>query len=324
MEIFLTGGTGFIGGWVARELRERGHNLRALVRSPGRAQQLRHSAELVMGGLYDAQALARGARGADLVVHIAGVLAESKAGEFTRINVNGTRNLLDAAVAAGSVTRFVLVSSIAAQGPSSLARAVDEEMPCEPVSAYGYSKLQAEQMARAYREYLPVTIVRPPVVFGPGDTGTLPLFKLARLGVVPLVGSSEQRSSVIYVEDLARGISDAALHPAASNETFYFAEATAHTTVALLSCLGEVMGRRVRVVPVPRPAAWGAAWMGGSIGPLLGLPSLLNRDKLAEMLSESWVCTTERARTLLGWHERVSFREGAELTYAWYKQHGWL
>ncbi len=326
MRVFVTGGTGFVGSRLLRELKRRGHEVVALVRSPKKAEPLRAEGlidQIVAGDLDDGPAIKKGVHGAAGVVHVAGLLSEVRRGEFGRTNVDGTRRVLEASAEAG-VSRLVFVSSIAAAGPGKPGKVLTEDMPCAPVSAYGLSKLSAEALARAYRDKLEVTIVRPPVVYGPGDTNTLLLFKLAKLGLAPTIASPEQLTSLVHVEDLARGLADALLLPGGKNELFYMAERAVPTTGELLRSVGAALGKPVRLLRVPKVAAFGAALVSAGVGRVTNRAQIFNPDKLAEMLGDSWGCSSERARTALGWSESESYVDGFKTTVAWYREHGWL
>ncbi len=179
--VALTGATGFVGKATLAALDHAGYAVRALARTVPKGDS---SAEWVQGSLADRAALAELVAGAEAVVHVAGLTTAASPAQFESANVAGTLAMLEAATGAG-VPRFVLVSSLSAREPQ--------------LSAYGASKERAERLAMA--SGLDWTIVRPPGVYGPWDVDYLEMFKLAKLGVVPVPPPG--RSSLIHVQDLA-------------------------------------------------------------------------------------------------------------------------
>ena len=164
MNVFVTGGTGFVGAHLVRTLQERGDRVTCLVRRPELAERLGwRDVRLVRGDLDDAGALLEGCEGAELVFHVAGKVVAKNAADFMATNRDGTANVLEAAQEHG-VGRFVLVSSLAAAGPTTPGHPIDETRHPAPVTDYGRSKLAAEVLVRAMP--FPWTIVRPPVVYG--------------------------------------------------------------------------------------------------------------------------------------------------------------
>lgn len=319
MRVFITGATGFIGGAIARELVARGHTLRALVRNQAKVAKLEAlGVETARGDLEDPASLAEAARGAEAVMHVAGITAEPLPGDFTHVNANGTRNVLEAAAAAASVRRFVYLSTMSAVGPGIGGAPLVEDQPCEPISAYGRSKHNAERLVRAYRERFAVTILRPALVYGPGDVKLLPLFKLARWGVTPTFGSDGQRLSVIHVDDVARGVAMALDEPRAANETFFLAHPDAPTTRELVRSIGLAAGADPLVIAVPPTAAFGAALVAEGLGRMLQRPSPFNAGFVAELLGDSWLCATEHARDELGFSAAIGLTEGLEQAATWY------
>jgi len=318
MRVLVTGATGFVGGALVAALREHQHDVRALVRSRPRAEGLvAQGVELTLGEVGDRQALADAVGGVQAVVHLAGLLAEPHPGDFIRVNVEGTRNVVEAAEAAG-VERLVFVSSVSASGPSPTGAPLTETQPSSPASAYGRSKADAERLVRAHGERLPYTIVRPPVVYGPGDRKLLPLFKLARLGVLPSAGAGTERVSLVHVRDLAVGIAAALEHPAAARDTFFLADPDAPSLRELLRTIGLAAGADVHVLPLPPAAVFGAALLTETLGRLVRRTPMFNSDLIADLVGHSWVCSPDHAREVLGFETKIGWREGLRDAAGWY------
>lgn len=318
MRVLVTGASGFVGGAVVSALLERKHEVRALVRNRARAPRLAElGVDLALGHLEDPQALREAVTGVQAVMHVAGLLAEPLPGDFTRVNVEGTRNVVEAAVAA-RIERLLFVSSVSAVGPSSSGVPLTESRPSSPTSAYGRSKADAERLVRAHGERLPYTIIRPPVVYGPGDRKLLPLFKLARLGALPSAGAGAERVSLVHVRDLAVGMVTALEHPAAARETFFLADADAPTVHELLRTIGLAAGADVHVVQLPPAAVFGAALLAETVGRLVRRTPMFNSDFIADVVGHSWVCSPDHARDALGFEAKIGWREGLRDAAGWY------
>src|SRR5437773_2743613 len=181
--VAVTGATGFIGRHLVADLVNRGVDVRAIVR-PRSAHAAPRGAAIVQADL-DAAALSAAFAGVDAVVHLAAVVATTREHEYVTVNVGGTRAVAAAALAAGA--RLIYVSSLAAAGSAPPGAPRREEDPPQPLTPYGHSKLEGERHLAAI-EGLRYTILRPSVVYGPGDRALLPLFRFARRGLLPLVG----------------------------------------------------------------------------------------------------------------------------------------
>ncbi len=321
MNAFVTGGTGFVGAHLVQALRAQGDAVTCLVRSPAKAHALGWTdVRLVRGDLDDQPALREGCAGAEVIYHVAGRISARDATAFMRSNRDGTANLLDAA-SEDPPERFVLVSSLAAAGPTRPGRPLDESRAPAPVTPYGQSKLAAELLVRA----MPFswTIVRPPTVYGEWDREVLRLFKLARMGVVPVFGDGSQELSVIYAGDLAAALV-AATAPAAARHVYYAAHPAVTTSRGLVHAIGRAVGREPRVVPLPALLARGLLWAIGSLAHVAGRATVLSADKAAEFLAPAWTCRPDALMRDTGWQPRVDLASGLGRTADWYRREGWL
>ena len=322
MKAFVTGGTGFVGAHLVQALCARGDTVTCLVRNGTKARALGWSdVRVIPGGLEDAAALREGCAEADVIYHVAGRISARDPDEFMRANRDATANLLEAA-SGRSPRRFVLVSSLAAAGPTLPGHPIDETRPPSPVTPYGQSKLAAEVLVRAMATSW--TIVRPPTVYGEWDREILKVFRLARTGVVPVFGDGSQQLSVIYAGDLAAALVAAGTAPAAVNRLYYAAHPTVTTSGDLVRAIGRSVGRAPRLVPLPRPLARGLLWAIGSLAHLAGRATLLSVDKAAEFLAPAWTCRPDALMRDTGWHADTDLETGLRRTAAWYRTEGWL
>ena len=322
MNVFVTGGTGFVGAHLVRALQERGDHVSCLVRRPELAERLGwRDVRLVRGDLDDASALLQGCEGAELVFHVAGKIVARNALEFMATNRDGTANVLEAAQEHG-VTRFVLVSSLAAAGPTTPGHPIDETRPPAPVTDYGRSKLAAEVLVKAMP--FPWTIVRPPVVYGEWDRGTLKVFQLARGPVAPVFGDGSQQLSVIHAADLARGLVAAGTSPAAQGRVYFATHPTPTTSRGLLLACARTLGTSPHIVPLPPLLARGLLWTVGSLAHLAGRATFLSADKANEYLAPAWTCRGDALTRDTGWRAEIDLEPGLARTAAWYREVGWL
>jgi len=322
---FVTGATGFVGSHLVEALRAAGHDVVVLARNPAKAGRVfgDQPPTVVTGDLSDREALHAGMEGAEVVFHVAGLVAARRRADLYAINAEATARVADAARETGSVRRFVHVSSLAAAGPTSRDVPLVGTEPASPVTEYGRSKLAAE---RALQERdLPWVIVRPPAVYGPRDQEFYKMFRLARLGVTPVFGDGSQQLSLIYAEDLARALVAGAEAPA---HHIYYA---AHPEIVTSRALVEAVHAAVRpargapfILPIPGPIARAALWVTGTAAYVRGAATVLSADKADEFLAEAWTCSPDRLAQATGWTPTVDLRAGVTHTFEWYRAHGWL
>jgi nucleoside-diphosphate-sugar epimerase len=318
----VTGATGFVGSHLAEALRQRGHEVTVLARSAARAESLRaRGVRVVMGDLHDSGALMRAIEGQNVVFHVAGVVAARDEAEFLRANRDGTANLVEASARAGR-PRFVLVSSMAAAGPSSPGRPHRGTEPPRPVTAYGRSKLAAEALVTA--SALPWTIVRPPTVYGPRDQEVLKVFRIARWGIAPVFGDGSQELSAVHGGDLAEALLAAGVSDATIGRTYYACHPEVVTSAGLVRAIGATMGRRVAIVGVPRPVGRALLALTEAGARLTGQATILTTDKAHEFFQPAWTGDPAPLSQDTGWRATHDLSTGLADTYRWYRSAGWL
>ncbi|HMA14461.1 MAG: NAD-dependent epimerase/dehydratase family protein [Bacteroidota bacterium] len=307
--IALTGATGFVGSHLLRRLTNDGWRLRALTRRPEALGPRTEKVQAVVGDLGSDAALAALVQGADTVVHCAGLVAARGAAEFHRVNAEGTARLLRAAAAAGR-PRFLLISSLAAREPQ--------------LSPYAASKRQAEELLRR-SEGIAWQALRPPVVYGPGDRATLPLFRQFGRGMV-LRPAGRGRFSMLYVEDLAGAVAALLAQGGPQGAVMELDDGTpgGYGWPEVVAAAERQLGRRIRALPVPQPVQRLAAAAGALGAALSGRPPILSQGKVNEIAHPDWVCRDGLLGDCISWRPAVGLDEGFALTAAWYKAAGWL
>ena len=343
MQVLVTGASGFIGSQVARVLAQKGFKLRLLLRKTSSLENLEGlNFETAYGDLNDVDALRQAVRGVDYVVHLAGIITAKNFREFYRYNAEGTKNLAQACVdeqLSGSthIKRFIYISSLAAAGPSGASNnqgilgpilRTEEETPA-PVSHYGRSKLQGEIDLKALAEF-PVTVIRPPVVYGPRDKAIFDFVKLLKAGIRPVFrgenSAREKYISVIYVDDLVNGIVQSVIVASGrkSFEVFFLADDGMNTMNEMLREMQSALQARAIPLPLNKKAIFVLAYAQETICRVLNKAPNLGRDKYHEFAEDFWLCSNQNAKKILGFQPSVPLKDGIKRTIDWYKASGWI
>lgn len=324
MKAFITGGTGFIGSHLVDALTgdERWSDVRCLVRT--REKWLSgKSYRRIDGDLHNLPVLKEATQDVDVIFHLAAIVKAPSEKEFYHGNVEATENLIRIARKAG-VQNIVILSSLAAAGPSRQ-KPLREEDEMNPVSLYGESKKQMEEVVRKVADSSQtVTIVRPPAVYGPREDQIYTWFKMANKRLAPIIGDGEKpQLSMIYISDLIRGILMAADRSGPGTETFYMTGPDLCTWDQIKKITEQVLGKRS--VPLYIQPGWVKKIAGfvETTASLYGSYPVLNREKANELVLE-WTCSGEKAERILGFVPDVSLEEGISRTIHWYKKHHWL
>jgi nucleoside-diphosphate-sugar epimerase len=324
--VLVTGGTGFIGSHLVEALLAQGHEVRCLVRDTRRLGWISGlpSVMIAQGGMEEPHSLLEGMRGVDQVYHVAGLTRARAAREFFRVNAEGTRHLLHACLETpGGPRRLVHLSSLAAVGPMPMATACAEDVPPRPVSPYGRSKLQGEAAVLGVRDRLHVTVLRPPVVYGPRDRGVLEVARWVGRGLLPMPAGPSRTLSLCYVEDLVTALLTAGEAKVPSGEIFHVAGEGAFTWEQVGDALGEALGIHPTPLRIPVPILLALATGADALAWVTGRPSYFSRGRVREAAGH-WLCDTGKARRQLGIVPRVGLRKGTAVTVNWYRKTGWL
>jgi dihydroflavonol-4-reductase len=317
--VFLTGGSGFLGHHIAARFVAAGWQVGALVRETSKTADLEAlGVSLIRGGLDGGHGVSEAMRGCDVVVHCAGSTASSTEAAYMRTNADGAGAIAAAAVAA-RVPHFVLISSIAAHGPS-----LDGGDGADrPISAYGRSKLAGEAVVReTLGDRASLAILRPPPIYGPRDRALVPVFKMARRGLMPTYGKAAGRFSIVHgadAADAAYRLAIAAVPPG----PYYPEDGTRPTWPAFAQAFAAAMDRPVRALPLPRPLFWMAGGLASAWGHIAS-PHPFTVDKVREMAAPGWVFSARHLREATGWTPSVELVQGLSETLRWYQENGWI
>lgn len=310
MRVFLTGGTGFIGGHVARQLRERGDDVRVLVRSTAKGAKLEAlGCELVVGDLSDSTAIADGLEGCDALIHNAAVyevgIPESEHRAMYEANVLGTERVLTAALDAGT-QRVVYVSTVGAFG-NTHGEVVDEsyEHPGrEFTSYYEQTKFEAHQIAKRLiaERGLPCVIVQPGGVYGPDDHSAIGTqINQFLAGKMPLIAFPDLGMNMVYVEDVAGGIL-LALDKGKVGEA-YVLGGQITTMRELIETVARVSGKKAPKRAMPTSMLKLLAPVGPLVGKVMGQPPNL-RELISSADGVTFWAKHDKAIAELGYSPR--------------------
>jgi len=325
MKALVTGGTGFIGSHLVDELLNRGYEVRCIVRDTSNLKWLNgKDVEIFKGSLFDIDFLKKAVEDVDYVYHIAGVTKGKNYQDYYRGNVETTQNLLEACLENQKLKKFVLASSLAALGPGDDAIPVDETRQYNPITSYGKSKAEAEKVTLSFKDKLPITIVRPPSVYGPRDTYTFELFKYVKFGFLPVVLSDDQILSLVYVSDLVDGFILAGENEQATGEIYFISSEKIYTWKEIEEAVLKALDKKVFRIKIPAPILYSVSFISELIFKLQKKASPLNLEKIKDVRQKNWACSIEKAKKELGYTPKVSLEEGMRITINWYVENKWL
>ena len=337
MKTFLvTGATGFIGSHLVRRLRDHGHHVRCLVRECSDTSSLEDcGCECYIGNLLDLESCKNAMIGVDVVIHLAGITHAIDPEVMMKVNATASGVVAEACANVASSPRLVYVSSLAAAGPAARRSEVRKEVdPCSPVSLYGHSKRSGEEEVSRFADCVPVTILRPGIVYGNGDRNMAELMKpIYRMRLHIVIGFSTPPLSLVHVDDLVSAIVSASengeIVDAAKLDSgqgvYHICDDREFPTYAQLGkMLGAAMHKSVLVWPLWR-------WVGRCIGMgsqwfarVTKRSTVLTLDKVREGTVPSWATSAAKARQQLGFDPNESLRKRLEPTARWYIENKWI
>jgi nucleoside-diphosphate-sugar epimerase len=327
MNLFITGATGFIGSRLALHCLEAGHSVSVL--GIVRNDQERATADLLeskgaqvhVTSVADREGLAEVLDGVDVVIHLAAAQHEANVPDqhFHDVNVEGTHNMLDAAVTAG-VRRFVHGSSIGVYGGGGTLR---NDSPLEPDNIYGITKLGGEEVVRSYDGKIEYVICRIAETYGPGDLRLIKLFKGVQKGRFPMIGRGENLHHLIYIDDLIEALLLAATRDTLSGETFVLAGERPTSTRDMVTIVARELGKTPPRVHVPMVPVMLVATLMQAVCRPLGIQPPLHPRRI-NFYRKSFDFSMKETREALGFQPRVDFEKGAAQTARWYREQGIL
>ena len=331
MKILVTGASGFIGSFIVAEALRQGMETWAAVRPTSSKKYLQderiHFINLNLSSKEELISELSG-HSFDYVVHAAGATKCLHAEDFFRINTEGTKNLVGAILALRMpIKRFIFISSLSIFG------AIKEEQPYQEISehdipkpntAYGKSKLQAEQYLESIGANLPYIILRPTGVYGPREKDYFLMAKSIKQHVDFAVGFKRQDITFIYVEDVVQAVF-LALDHGMNGRKYFLSDGEVYQSETFSDLLHEELGGKWLIrIKAPIWILKLVTFCGEQVGRLTGKMSALNNDKYYILKQRNWRCDIEPAVDELGFHPHVKLKEGVKLAIKWYKENGWI
>jgi nucleoside-diphosphate-sugar epimerase len=325
-KFFLTGATGFIGSCVAQQLVECGHQVLTLVRETSNKRLLENlDIRLKTASLFNEDSYINFVEDIPYFIHLAGVTKAINPEDYYKGNVLMTKILIEAILKnAKDIKRFLLVSSQAAVGPSPSQEPVDESFFGKPLTDYGKSKLECEKLVQSYKNRLPITIVRPPIVYGPRDTDVYQLLKLIKKGINIKIGKHDQLVNLVYVEDLAKGLIDATISEKTIGKVYYICEEKPYYWSEVVKLSANIMNSKVWTINLPFFIAKFYTFILEVISKIKKKPTILNPQKLIEIKQPFWVISSKNAKLDFAYKTNYPLESGMKKTIDWYIQNNWL
>ncbi len=325
-KVLVTGGTGFVGSHLVEALLRNDYTVTCLIRNPDKRRWLSGmDVRLVTGDCSLSESLIPAVQDVAVVFHAAGLTKAKRAREFYEVNHIGTRNLLETCIRYNpGIEKFILISSLAAAGPSPGGNPLRDIDTPRPVSDYGKSKLLAENETLARRDKLPVVILRPSAVYGPRDRDMFELFRWAMRGLTLEIAGGDRYVSPCYVHDLVEAMLLAARKKTDSGSIYCVAEGRAYTWSEFRQILLAAGGITARTIKVPYPAAYLIGVFSEIFALFSAKPALTNRDKIREAVQRYWTCDLKKIESELDFRPRYPLNKGLELTWQWYRDNNWL
>ncbi len=331
MKILITGASGFIGSFIVEEALRRGFETWAAMRKSSSKAYLQderiHFIEL---NLNSKEQLVEQLKGKDFdyVVHAAGVTKCLNKADFHRINTEGTKNLAEALLEVKMpLKRFVFVSSLSVFG------AIKEKMPYDEISesdtpqpntAYGRSKLAAEQYLDSVGSRLPYIILRPTGVYGPREKDYFIMAKSIKQHSDFAVGYQRQDITFVYVTDVVQAIF-LALEKGENGRKYFLSDGEVYQSTTFSDLIHEELGRPWWIrITAPVWVLRIVTFFGEYVGRITGKVTALNNDKYNILKQRNWRCDISPARKELGYDPKVQLAEGVKTTIKWYKDNKWL
>ncbi|MBP1639303.1 MAG: UDP-glucose 4 epimerase [Bacteroidetes bacterium] len=333
-KVLITGASGFIGSFLVEKALASGYETYAGVRAGSSLEYLQDERIRFVNLYYsDQKQLTTQLRNMtvsegkfDYIVHNAGVTKSVNRNAFERVNFQFTANLIDALIDADAVPeKFVLMSSLSVMGPGDELHysAIQHHDVPQPNTAYGRSKLHAEEYLRAQTNF-PYVILRSSGVYGPREKDYLMMIKTMKLGLDISAGMRQQRLTFVYVRDLAEAVFIALQCPV-TGKSYFVTDGNEYTDREYTALLRELLGKKLVLrLTIPLSVIKLISIATEEVSKITKQASTLNRDKFRIMKQRNWLCDVEPLHNELGFHAAYDLRKGLEESIRWYREHHWI
>ncbi|MDD5624642.1 MAG: NAD(P)-dependent oxidoreductase [Candidatus Cloacimonetes bacterium] len=323
MKIAITGANGFAGSNFANYFHSQGNEVRGIVRPQADLSLLDSNLDIQVSDYNSKEELKRILEGMDVLIHNAGAVRTHTFMQMVEANVGTTRRVMEAFNAMSEGKRFIYISSQAASHPTKDMELAKEEEPSAPVDWYGKSKLLAEKIIQTEcaKEWV---IVRPCSIYGPGEKDFYQVFKAVQKGINFHIGRKPQYMNLIYVRELAQFLELCLTQKNAAGEIFFASDGEIYTQQEFMRLIAEILEVKTVEIAVPVSLAKAAFYAGEAFERITGKTTLLNKQKMKEIIDVTWLCSIDKAKRLLGWNPQPDLKGHLSETINWYKEHNWL
>ncbi len=324
--VLITGASGFVGYHLIQEALKNNLEVFAAIRKSSKTEHLRDlDIQYTYPDFDDVSSLIAEIkeRQFDYVIHAAGITAARSQKEYNDVNAGYTYNLALAIRQSGvPIKKVVLISSLAGIGPlPDLNGIITESTPPHPITAYGKSKLLAEEKLKAFPE-LNYTILRPTGVYGPRDRGIFIFFKQVSKGIEPYIGNAPQQFSFIYVTDLAQAAIKALY--AGNHKTYNLSDGNFYNRYELGEITKLILNQKTFKFHLPVNFVKLLAYLSEKYCDLSNKAAILNVEKLNELMATNWYCSIDAAKADLGFTPDYDLSLGVRETLNWYRLNNWI
>lgn len=326
-KVLVTGATGFTGRALIDKLIAQGLDVRVIARPSKRADELSElSCTVYSGQVYDPEIIATAVKGVNYIFHVAAAFREAGIGDeiYTKVHLDSTKLLAEEAIKQSDFRRFIHVSTMGVHGHISNPPG-DEESPYSPGDLYQDTKLKAELWIRdfAKQKKLPLVVIRPTAIYGPGDKRLLKIFKMSTWPIFPILGFGKCWYHLIHVDDLTNSFLLAAIHNDAVGNYFLCGDEQAITLVDMVKIAGKVTGKNPFILRIPVTPFFWIADLCELICRPLGVEPPIYRRRVA-FYTKDRNFDTSKIRNKLGMQNKYSNESGIQETVKWYLEQGWL
>lgn len=326
-KVLITGASGFVGFHLIQAALHKGLDVYAAIR---KSSDIKHLAPFELHYTYpdfnSKESLITDLRQNqyDFIIHAAGTTKAKNQEEYNKVNAQYTINLAQAIVESGiELKKMVFISSLAAIGPlAETGNFINEQTFPSPVTAYGKSKLLAEQELSKLN--IPLIVLRPTAVYGERDKDIFIILKTFSQGLEPYIGNKAQELSFVYVKDLAQLTIDALFTGNETNGFYNVTDGKSYDRYEMANISKKVLNKKTLKFHLPMPVVRLLALVLEKTYSFLDKTPALNREKLAELTATNWCCDIEKAKINLSFKPQHDLEKGLHATLNWYKENKWL
>lgn len=324
-KVLITGASGFLGYHIINAAVENGYDVYAAIRSKSNIKHLENlPIKYVVLDYKDAEGLQKifEEKQFDYVIHAAGTTKANSEQEYDLVNNIYTQTLAIAAAKNKNVKRFVFISSLAALGPSkSPGKNITENIPPDPVTAYGKSKLNAENNLK--KVDIATTIFRPTAIYGPREKDIFIVTQTISKGIDAYIGRINQQLSFVYGADMGE-IAVKALKQTGGNAEYNITDGNSYSRYAYADIVKQLLKKKAVRFHLPLPVFKTILFFVEKISKAMNKVPAVSLEKLGELTAENWACDISKVKNELGFHPKFDLEKGLKASVEWYKENKWL